>query len=231
MGPTYDYTNMPTQGRVESEDSVRSFCWCSSIRIGMARENNTSSVRTARLSSVNNAVRFAWFHKFSELPPEANTWAHSRCRSTAWSLGAVRRKFSDFELIPLNIHPWPTILIAKAAITSNNVDSVSRVNLLMNAASHWYRAFKNHNGRSRTSLRMPRNKVDSEANGFTETTSASRPIPKRKLAHKQFQIFFFFLLKALGRTWYILGCAVNVTGMYIHRRVYNPHALLYLTGY
>ena len=51
MSPTYDYTNMPTQGRVESEDSVRSFCWCSSIRIGMARENNSSSVRIAQLSS------------------------------------------------------------------------------------------------------------------------------------------------------------------------------------
>ena len=93
-----------TQGKVESEDSAQSFCWCASIRTGMARENNSSFVLIAQLSSINNAVRFAWFHKFSELPPEANTWAHSRCRSTAWSLGAVRRKFSDFELIPLNIH-------------------------------------------------------------------------------------------------------------------------------
>ena len=82
----------------------------------------------------------------------------------------------------------------------------------------WYRAFKNHHGQSRTSLRMPRNKVDSKANGLTETKSASRPIPKRKLAHEQFQILFFFLvflLKALGRTGYILGRAVNLTGTYI----------------
>ena len=125
------------------------------------------------------------------------TWAHSRCRSTAWSLGAVQGKFFNFELIPLNIHPQPTIFIAKAGITLNDVGSVSCVNLLKNTASHWYWAFKNHNGRSRTSLHMPRNKVESKANGFTETTSASRPILKQKLPHKQFQIFFFFL-KASG---------------------------------
>ena len=101
MSPTYDYTNKQasfhSRQTVESEDSARSFCWCASIRTGMARENNSTSVRTAELSSVNNAVRFAWFHKFSELPPEANTWAHSRCRSTAWSRGAVWRKFSWFR--------------------------------------------------------------------------------------------------------------------------------------
>ena len=159
------------------------------FRIGKARENKSSSVCIAQLSSVNNAVRFAWFQKFLELPPEANTWAHNQCRSTAWSLGTVRRKFSNFELIPLNIHPRPTIFKAKAAITLNDVGSVSCVNLLMNAASRWYWAFKNHNGRARTSLRKPRNKVDSTANGFTKTTSASRPIPKWKLAHKQFLIF------------------------------------------
>ena len=136
-----------TQGKVESEDSAQSFCWCALIRIGMARENKSSPVRIAQFSSVNNAVRLAWFHKFSGLPPEANTWAHSRCRSTAWSLGAVRSQFSDFELIPLNIHPRPTIFIAKAAIMLNDVGSVSCVNLLMNAALHWYQAFKNHNGR------------------------------------------------------------------------------------
>ena len=139
-----------TQGKVESEVSARSFCWCASIRIGMARENNSSSVRITQLSSVNNAVRFPWFHKFLELLPKANMWAHSQCRSTAWSLGTVWRKFSDFELVPLNIHPWPTIFIAKAAITLNDVGLVSRVNLLMSAASHWYQMFENHNGRSRT---------------------------------------------------------------------------------
>ena len=123
-----------TQGKVESEDSAQSVCWCASIRIGMARENNSSSVRIPQLSSVNNAVCFALFHKFSELQPEASTWAHSRCRSTAWSHGTVRRKLFDFELIPLNIHPRPTIFIAKAAITLKDVGSVSRVNLLMNEA-------------------------------------------------------------------------------------------------
>ena len=86
-----------TQGKVESEDSAQSFCRCAAIRIGMARENNSSSVRTAQLSSVNNAVRFAWFHMFSELPSKVKMWAHCRCRSTAWSLGAVRRKFSKFQ--------------------------------------------------------------------------------------------------------------------------------------
>ena len=173
----------------------------------MARENNSSSVRIAQLSSVNNAVPFAWFHKFSELPPEANTWAHSRCRATAWSHGAVRRKFSDFELIPLNIYPRPTIFIAKGAITLNDVGWVSRVNLLMNVASHWYRAFENHNGRSRTSLRMPRNKVDSEVNGFAETTSASRSIRKRKLAHKQFLILLLFFY---SKPWGVLDISWGV---------------------
>ena len=114
-----------TQGKVESEDSAQSFCWCALIRIGMARENKSSSVRIAQFSSVNNAVRLAWFHKFLEPLPEANMWAHSQRRSTAWSLGAVWRKFSNFELIPLNIHPWPTIFIAKAAITLNDVGLVS----------------------------------------------------------------------------------------------------------
>ena len=121
----------------------------------MARENNSSSVRIAQLSSVNNAVRFAWFYKFTEPPPEANSWAHSRCRYTAWSFDAVRRKLSDFELIPLYIHPWPTIFIAKAAITLNDFGSVSRVNLLMHAASRSYHVLKDHNGRSSTVLRMP----------------------------------------------------------------------------
>ena len=89
----------------------------------------------------------------------------------------------------------------KAAITLNDVDMVSRVNLLMNMASHWYQVFKNHNGWSRTALRMPRNKADSKANGFTETTSASRPIPKQKLAHIQFLLnfyIFFFYSKPWG---------------------------------
>ena len=123
----------------------------------------------------------------------------SQCRSTAWSLGTVQRKFSVFELIPLNIHPWPTIFIEKAAITSNDVCSVSL--LLLNAASHWYWVLKNHNGRSRTPLCMPRNKVDSTANGFPETTSASQLILKRKLPHKKILILFL-LLKALERTGY-----------------------------
>ena len=159
----------------------------------MSCEKNSSSVHTAQLSLANNAVHFAWFYKFSESPPKVSTWANSLCRSTAWSLGTVWEKFSDLELNPLNIHPRPKIFIAKAAITLNDVGSVSNVNLLMNAASHWYWVFKNHNGWSRTTLCMPRNKVDSEANGFTETTSTSWPIPKRKLAHKQFLIFLFFL--------------------------------------
>ena len=75
---------------------------------------------------------------------------------------------------------------------------------------------------------MPRDKVDTEVNGFTDTTSASRPIPKGKLAHEQFQIFFFFLLKALGRTGYILGRAVNLTGAYIRRWAYNYHAWFFV---
>ena len=151
MSPTYDYTNKQAfhsrQGRIWRLGSkfllVR-------FRIGMSRENNSSSVHIAQLRSVNSAACFAWFHKFLEPLPKANTWAHSWCRSTVWSLGTVRRKFTDFKLIPLNIHQRPTIFIAKAAITLNNVGSVSRVNLLMSAASHWCGAFKNHNGRSRT---------------------------------------------------------------------------------
>ena len=180
MSPTYDYINKQAsfQSRQDRIWRLGSKFLLVRVRTGMFCENSSSSVCIAQLSSANNAVCFAWFHKFSEPQPEANTWAHSRCRSTAWSLGAVRRKFSDFELIPLNIQPGPTIFIAKAAITLNDVSSVSRVNLLMNAASHWHRVLKNHNGPSRTALHMPRNKVDSKANGFTETTSASWSIPK-----------------------------------------------------
>ena len=163
-----------TQGKVESKDLARSFCWCAS-ELACLVKKNSSSVCTAQLSSANNVVRFAWFYKFSDPPSKASTWAHSWCRSTAWSLGTVRRKFSDFELIPLNICPRSAVFIANAAML-NDVGSVSHVNLLMNAASHWYWVFKNHNGRSRTALCMPRNKVDSEASGFTKTTSTSRPI-------------------------------------------------------
>ena len=201
MSPKYDYTNKKQASFYSRQSSV----WRLSskfllvrFRIDMSHENNSSSVQIAQLSSVNNAVRFPWFHKFSQPPPEASTWAHSRCRSTAWSLGVVPRKFSDFGLIPLNIHPGPTISIAKAAIMLNDVGLVSCVHLLMHAASHWYRVFKNHNGQSRTALRMPRNKVDFEANGFTET-SASRPIPKRKLAHNfWFTKICFFTQKPWG---------------------------------
>ena len=127
MRPTYDYMN-----KQASFHSRQGRIWRLGLkfllvrfRIGMSCENNSSSVRIAQLSLVNSAVRFAWFHKFSEPLPKASMRAHSRCRSTAWSLGAVRRKFSDFELIPLNIHPRSTILIAKAAITLKDVGSVS----------------------------------------------------------------------------------------------------------
>ena len=193
MGPTYDDTNKKQVSFHSSQGKIwrlGSKFLLVRFRIGMSHENNSFSVCIAQFSSANNAVRFAWFHKFSEPLPEASKWAHSQCKSTAWSLGTVRRKFSDFKLIQLNIYPQPTIFITKAAITLNDVISVSHVNLLMNVTSHWYRMFKNHNGRSRTALRMPRNKVDSEADGFTETTSASRPIPKQKLAvvHEQFLI-------------------------------------------
>ena len=162
-----------TQGKVESEESAQSFCWCASIKIGMARENNSSSIRIAQLSSVNNAVCFAWFHKFSEPPPEASIWAHSWCRSTALKPWHCLEKILRFRVDSTHYSSTTYIFIAKAASTLNDVSSVSRVNLLMNKALHWYRAFKNHHGQSRTSLRMPRNKVDSKANRFTETTSTS----------------------------------------------------------
>ena len=154
MSSTYDYTNKQAsfhsrQGRIWRL-SFKFLLVC--FRIGISYEKYSSPVRTAQFSSVNSAVCFARFHKFSESPPEASTWANSRCTSTAWSLGTVRRKFSDLDLIPLNIQPWPTIFIAKVAITLNDVSSVSRVNLLMNVASHCYWMFKNHNGRSRTAL-------------------------------------------------------------------------------
>ena len=127
MSPTYDYKNKQAsfhswQGRIWRLSSkfllVR-------FRIGMSRENNSSSVWIAQLSLVNSAVRFAWFQKFSEPPPKASMWAHSQRRPTAWSHSAVR-----------SIHPRPTIFIAKAAITLNNVSSVNRVNLLMNVTLH-----------------------------------------------------------------------------------------------
>ena len=168
------------------------------FRIGMSRENNSFSIHTAQLSSANSAVRFAWFHKFSEPLPGVNTWAHSRCRSTAWSLGAVQRKFSNFKLIPLNIPPRPTLFIAKAGITLNYVSWVSHDNLLMNATSHWHRLCKNHTGWSRIALHMPRNEVDSEANGFTKTTSDCQPFPKQTLAHEQFLCFIFINAKPWG---------------------------------
>ena len=208
MSPTYEHMN-----KQASFHSKWGSIWRLSskfllvrFRVSMAHENNSSSVRIAQLSSENNAVHFVRFHKFLELPPEASAWAHSRCRSTDWSRGIVRRKFSDFELILLNVHPRPTIFIAKAAITLNNVGSVLHVNMLMNVASHWYWAFKNNNGQSRTSWCMPRNKVDSEADGFTETTSASQPIPKWKLAHKQFLNFFFFTQSLGAYLIYLEAC-------------------------
>ena len=137
MSPTYDYTNKQAslhsrQGRIWRLGSkfllVR-------FRIGMSRKKK-QLLCTAQLSLANNVVRFAWFYKFSDPPSKASTWAHSWCRSTAWSLGTVRRKFSDFELIPLNICPWSAVFIANAAML-NDVGLVSHVNLLMNAASHW----------------------------------------------------------------------------------------------
>ena len=155
MSPTYDY--MDKQASFHSRQGrlwrlVSKFLLVC-FRTGMSHEKkNSSSVCIAQLSLANNAISFAWFCKFSEPPSEANMWAHSRCWSTAWSLGAVKKKFSDFKLIPLNIHPWPTIFITKAAITLNNFGSVSRVNLLMNVALHWYWVFKNHNGRSRPGI-------------------------------------------------------------------------------
>ena len=139
MSPTYDYTNKQASfhSRLGGIWRLDSKFMLVHFRTGMSCENNSSSVCIAQLSLPNNAVCFAWFHKFLEPLPKANTWAHSWCRSTVWSLGTVRRKFTDFKLIPLNIHPWPTIFIAKAAITLNNVSSVNHVNLLMNAALHW----------------------------------------------------------------------------------------------
>ena len=162
MSPTYDCTNKPASFHSRQDGSWRlgSKFLVVRFRTGTSREKNSSSVRIAQLSSANNAyaVCFAWSHKFSEPPPEANAWAHSQCRSTAWSLGAVRRRFSDFELIPLNIHPRPTIFIAKDAITLNDVGLVGHDNLLANATSHWYKVFEKCDGRSSTALRMPRNK-------------------------------------------------------------------------
>ena len=66
---------------------------------------------------------------------------------------------------------------------------------------------------------MPRNKVDSEVNEFTETTSASQTYPEKKASTRTISDlkFFFFLLKALGHTEYILGRAVNLTGAYIRQ--------------
>ena len=163
MSPTYDddYTNK-LAGIIPVKAKWNLQTWLEvllvSFRIGLSLENNSSSVCTAQLRSANKAVLFTWFHTFLEPPPEANTSAHSRWRSTGWSLGAAWRKFSDFELIPLNIHPWPTIFIAKAAITFNNVGSVCHVNLLTNTTTHWSWVSKNHNGWSRTALHMPRNK-------------------------------------------------------------------------
>ena len=69
----------------------------------------------------------------------------------------------------------------------------------------------------------PEIKVDSEANGFTQTTNTCRPFWKQKRAHEKFQIFFFLNLKALECTEYILGHAVNLTGAYIRQWVYNSH--------
>ena len=173
MSPTYGYTNKLASFHSRQGGTFRlgSKFLLVRFRTGMSRENNRSSVCIAQLNSANNAVRFAWFHKFSEPPPEANTWAHSWCRSTAWSLGAVQRKFSDFnfKLIPLKIYPRPTLFNAKAGITLNYISLVSYDNLLTHATSHWHWLCKNHNGRSRTALCMPRNEVDSRANGFTKT--------------------------------------------------------------
>ena len=69
---------------------------------------------------------------------------------------------------------------------------------------------------------MLRNEFDSEATGFTETTTACQPFPKQKPTHKQF--LFFYVLKALGCTGYLLGRNVNLTGAYICRWACNSQA-------
>ena len=66
----------------------------------------------------------------------------------------------------------------------------------------------------------PEIKVDSEANGFTETTSSSRPFPKRKLAValEQFLIFYLFIFTQS------LGAYLTYLGAYceLNWRVYTP---------
>ena len=153
-----------TQGKVRSWRLGSKFLLVC-FRMCMSRENNSFSVCIAQLSSANNAVHFAWFNMFSEPPPTANTRAHCQCKSTAWSLITVWRKFSYFKLIPLNINPRPILFIAKAGITLNYVCSVSHDNLLINATLHWHWLCKNHDGWSRSTLHMPRNEIDSEADG------------------------------------------------------------------
>ena len=137
MSPTYDYTN-----KQASFHSRQGRIWRLGLkfllvhfRIGMASENNSSSVCIAQLSSVNNEVHFARFYKFSELPPEATTWAHSRCRSTTLVLSEENSPISSW--FHSNIHPRPTIFIAKAAITLNDVSSVSSTLVLSVQKSQW----------------------------------------------------------------------------------------------
>ena len=161
MSPTYDYMN-----KQASFHSRQGRIWRLGLkfllvrfRIGMSRENNSSSVRIAQLSLVNSAVRFAWFHKFSEPLPKASMRAHSRCRSTALKPWHCLEKILRFRVDSTQYSSTTYIFIAKAASTLNDVSSVSPVNLLMNKALQWYRAFKNHTGQSRFSLHMPRNKV------------------------------------------------------------------------
>ena len=138
MSPTYDYMN-----KQASFHSRQGRIWRLGLKFLLVRfDQNWHGSWKQQLLCPHSTAQFdkqcgtlCLVPQVFELLPEANTWAPSRCRSTAWSLGAVRRKFSDFKLIPLNIHPRPTIFIAKAAITLNDFSSVSYVNLLMNKAS------------------------------------------------------------------------------------------------
>ena len=105
----------------------------------MSREKNSSSIRIAMQYTLPGSTSFR---------------NHCPKRTRGPTVGVDVQP----KALAISEDPQPTIFIAKAAIMLNDVGLVSHVNLLMNATSPWYRVFKNHSGRSRTALRMPRNK-------------------------------------------------------------------------
>lgn len=119
----------------------------------------------------------------------------------------VQRKFSDFELIQLTIHQRPTLFITKAGIALNNVgclshvhllSSVSHVNLLTNATSHWHQLCKITMANQEPHCTCPKMKLIPRVMVLLRPQAPANLSPTQKLAHEQFMFFVSFFTQSLG---------------------------------